>query len=88
MTRATSTYQTSDFALLPSIQFLCVLRRKPRLTSGPFGTITIELHEQDLALFAALKKSKSEINAALKLFRKRGKGKAAAEAEDEAEDDP
>ncbi|KAH9835201.1 uncharacterized protein C8Q71DRAFT_108596 [Rhodofomes roseus] len=84
LTKATSAFQTHNFALLPSVQFLCLLRHKPHSASGPFGAITVDMHVQDLPLFRELQRSKAQIHAALKLFRKRGaKGKSAAEADED-----
>ena len=72
VTDATAIFQTKQFLLLPSIQFLCLLetRLPPEQSSAPF----IELLPGDIDRYKALKNGQKEITAALKLSKKRGGG--------------
>ncbi|KAF8207331.1 hypothetical protein K438DRAFT_1962263 [Mycena galopus ATCC 62051] len=81
---ATAVVQTKQFAHIPPIQFLCLLSAPARLI--PTG---IELTQEDAARFKSLTGGLGKFNEAMKLFRKRGKKKAAAGGEsgdDDGED--
>ena len=70
VTDATLLFQTKQYLLIASIQFLCLLD-----TNFPFGQasscikVTSDL---DMERFRALKEGKDELISALKLSRKRG----------------
>ena len=67
---ATALFQTKQFLLLSSIQFLCLIETKlsPQQSSAPF----IELSTRDIDHYKALKNGQKELTAALKLSKKRG----------------
>jgi hypothetical protein len=67
----TSRLQTKQFAILPSMPFLCLLSvsLKVHPKSG-----TLELTQEDIDRFKALDKGSVKFQAAMKLSRKRGKG--------------
>jgi hypothetical protein len=70
---ATAPFQTKQFLLLPSIQFLCLTETKlvsPQQSLTPY----IELLPQDVDRYKALKNGQKELTAALKLSKKRGNG--------------
>ena len=64
-------FQTKQFLLLSSIQFLCLNKTKlsPQQSSASF----IELSPQDIDCYKALKNGQKELTAALKLSKKRGR---------------
>jgi hypothetical protein len=72
---AFSTYQ---YQLLPSIRLLCGLSAVPQA-----GSNNIELHTDDLRIYDTLEESSRKLEAAMKLFAKLGKSKAAQEANSE-----
>jgi len=66
-------FQTKQFLLLPSIQFLCLLesRLAPEHSSAPF----IELLSRDIDRYKAFENGQKELTAALKLSKKHSGGK-------------
>jgi hypothetical protein len=76
ITTATTAFSTNQFQLIPSTRLLC------RLTVGPqTRNNNIELHIDDLRVYDTLDDASKKLEAAMKLFAKRGKSKAAQEAE-------
>ena len=70
MTDSTLLFQTKQYLLIPSIQFLCLL--DTRFSSNqalPYIDVTSDM---DMERFKALKEGKNELISALKLSRKRG----------------
>ena len=67
-------FQTKQFLLLSSIQFLCLIEKivSPQQSSEsmPF----IELSPRDVDCYKALKNGQKELTAALKLSKKRSSG--------------
>ena len=67
----TSRLQTKQFALLPSMSFLCLLSVSPKVHSV---SGTLELAQEDSDQFKTLDKGTAKFKDAMKLSRKRGKG--------------
>lgn len=69
---ATAIFQTKQFLLLPSIQFLCLVDSKIPLqqSTSPF----IDLRSEDLDRYRALRDGQKDLTAALKLWKKRSNG--------------
>lgn len=69
---ATALFQTKQFLLLSSFQFLCLIETKlpAQQSSMPF----IELLPQDIDHYKALKKGQKELTLALKNSKKHGSG--------------
>jgi hypothetical protein len=67
----TSRLQTKQFAILPSMPFLCLLSVSPKVHSI---SGTLELTQEDIDRFNTLDKGSVKFKAAMKLSRKRGKG--------------
>jgi len=61
---------------LPSTSILCRLSATPQARNN-----NIELHSDDLRIYNTLEESLGTLEAAMKLFAKRGKGKEAQEVE-------
>ena len=72
MPDATALFQTKQFLLISSIQFLCLIETKisTQQSSMPF----IKLLPQDVDRYKASKMGEHELIAALKLSKKRGSG--------------
>lgn len=70
---ATSILQTKQFALLSSISFLCLLSSTPNTTA-----VGIELAQEDAERFKTLLAGQATFKA-MRLSRKRGRGKQNAE---------
>jgi hypothetical protein len=72
VTEATLLFQTKQYLLIPSIQFLCLLDTKfPSDQALSFVEVTSDI---DMECFKALKEGKNELISAIKLSRKRGGG--------------
>jgi hypothetical protein len=70
VTDATLLFQTKQYLLIPSIQFLCLLDTNfPSDQALPYIEVKSDL---DMERFKALKEGKNELIFALKLSRKRG----------------
>ena len=69
---ATAIFQTRQFLLLSSINFLTLLDYTGKVSSQQQGS-TLELLPQDLNRFRTLQKVNKELQAALKLSQKRGR---------------
>jgi hypothetical protein len=70
---ATALFQTRQFLLLSSIQFLCLIDTKLSPQQSTTGMPSfIELLPQDIDRYKALKNGQKELTAALKLSKKRG----------------
>ncbi|KAF8797488.1 hypothetical protein BYT27DRAFT_7237241 [Phlegmacium glaucopus] len=67
---ATSMFQTKQYLLAPSTQFLCLLDSK--ISEHQAQGLSIELTQRDLSYFRDLQKGETQFKAAIKLFRKRG----------------
>ena len=69
---ATAIFQTRQFLLLSSLQFLCLIDTKisTQQSERPF----IELSPEDLSRYKSLKDGQRELTVALKLSKKRGGG--------------
>ena len=76
ITSATITFSTNQYCLLPSTSILCRLSATPQARNN-----NIELHSDDLRIYNTLEESLGTLEAAMKLFAKRGKGKEAQEVE-------
>ena len=66
----TSIFQTKQYLLALSTQFLCLVDSKISETQAQ--GLSIELSPQDLIRFRKFQKSETQLKAAIKLFRKRG----------------
>lgn len=66
----TSIFQTKQYLLALSTQFLCLVDSKISETQAQ--GLSIELSPQDLTRFRNFQKSETQLKAAIKLFRKRG----------------
>ena len=74
---ATALFQTKQFILLSSIQFLCLIDSETKLPQAPpnqQSTLFIELLPQDIDSYKALKNGQKELTVALKLSKKHGSG--------------
>ncbi|KII84575.1 hypothetical protein PLICRDRAFT_167537 [Plicaturopsis crispa FD-325 SS-3] len=71
ITQATARLQTKQFALLPSIAFLCVISSKPTTSAT-----SLELPIADYELFKKLRDGESSLKHATTLYNKRAKGQA------------
>ena len=70
VTDATLRFQTKQYLLIPSIQFLCLLDTKfPSDQTLPYIEVTSDM---DMERFKTFKEGKNELISALKLSRKRG----------------
>ncbi|KAF8868413.1 hypothetical protein CPB84DRAFT_1808184 [Gymnopilus junonius] len=69
VTDATVIFQTKQFLIIPSFQFLCLLDAK--IPDNTLNGSFIEMPDLDLEHFRALKDANEQIVAALKLSRKR-----------------
>ena len=69
-------FSTNQFQLIPSTRLLCRLMVGPQMRNN-----NIELHIDDLHVYDTLDDASKKLEAAMKLFAKRGKSKAAQEAE-------
>jgi len=79
VTSSTISFGTMHYQLLPSKSLLCRLSSSPQVKND-----SIEIHADDLRIFDTLDNNVKTIEAAAKLFSKRGKGKVAeAISEDE-----
>jgi hypothetical protein len=79
VTSSTISFGTMHYQLLPSKSLLCRLSSSPQVKND-----SIEIHADDLRIFDTLDNNVKTIEAAVKLFSKRGKGKVAeAISEDE-----
>ena len=65
-------FQTKQFLLLPSIQFLCLINSKipPQQLMSPF----IDLMSEDLDCYQALRSGQKELTDTLKLWKKAAMG--------------
>ena len=65
-------FQTKQFLLLPSIQFLCLINSKipPQQLMSPF----IDLLSEDLDCYQALRSGQKELTDTLKLWKKSSNG--------------
>ena len=70
VTDATLLFQTKQYLLIPSIQFLCLL--DTNLPSDRELSCIEVTSDMDMERFKALKEGKDELISALKLSRKRG----------------
>ncbi|KAJ7690113.1 hypothetical protein B0H17DRAFT_983291 [Mycena rosella] len=77
--RATALLQTKQFGHIPSITFLCLLIATPKI----LRTGGIELSSEDSQRFTKLVGGLDKFNAAMVLFRKRGKKKPGEISEEE-----
>jgi hypothetical protein len=68
VTESTSIFQTKHFKILPSIHFLTLLSKEPRVDL--FG---LTLSREDQMLFLELQAEQSKFEAAMKSFRQRQK---------------
>lgn len=66
----TSRLQTKQFALLPSMSFLCLLSVSPKVHAQ---SSTLELTQEDSDRFKTLDQGTAMFKDAMKLSRKRGK---------------
>jgi hypothetical protein len=69
---ATALFQTKQFLLLSSIQFLCLIETK--ISPQQSSMLFIELLPQDVDRYKALKNGQKKLTAALKLSKKHGSG--------------
>src|ERR1700683_3122207 len=77
ITSATVAFSTNQYLLMPSTSILCRLSAIPQARNND-----IEIHSEDLRIYNTLDESSRQLEAAMKLFAKRGKGKAAQEVEE------
>ena len=77
---ATAIFQTKQFLLLSSLQFLCLVDTK--LSSAQLTASFIELSSEDVDRYRALRDGQKELTAALKLSKKRGGAGENLELED------
>ena len=82
VTSATVRFGTNHFQLLPSTSLLCRLSASPQVKNN-----NVEIQTDDLRTFDALERDVKKLEAAMKLFLKRGKGRAAQELATLSEDD-
>ena len=82
VTSATVRFGTNHFQLLPSTSLLCRLSASPQVKNN-----NVEIQTDDLRTFDALERDVKKLEAAMKLFSKRGKGRAAQELMTLSEDD-
>jgi hypothetical protein len=72
---ATALFQTKQFLLLSSIQFLCLIEKKlPQVPPSQQSPSFIELLPQDIDRYKALKNGQKELTVALKNSKKHGSG--------------
>ena len=69
---ATAIFQTKQFLLLPSLQFLCLVDTK--ITAAQLAASFIELTPEDADRYRALRNGQKELTAVIKLSKKRGGG--------------
>jgi hypothetical protein len=82
VTSATVCFGTNQYQLLPSTSLLCWLSASPQVKNN-----NVEIQTDDLRTFGALKRDVKKLEAAVKLFLKQGKGRAAQELATLSEDD-
>src|ERR1700683_2895404 len=80
-TSAMVAFSTNQTILMPSPSILCRLSAVPQARNN-----NIEMHSEDLRIYNTLDESSRQLEAAMKLFVKGGKGKAAQEVELNEED--
>ena len=69
---ATAIFQTKQFLLLSSLQFLCLIDTK--ITDAQLAASFIELTPDDVDRYRALRNGEKELTAVIKLSKKRGGG--------------
>jgi len=74
VTSATVSFRTKRYQLLPSTSLLCRLGVLPHAKNN-----NIEIQTDDLRIFDTLDKDVKKVEAAMKLFMKQGKWRAAQE---------
>ena len=82
VTSATVRFGTNHYQLLPSTSLLCRLSASPQVKNN-----NVEIQTDDLRTFDVLERDVKKVEAAMKLFSKRGKAKAAQELATLSEDD-
>src|ERR1700685_4171576 len=80
VTSATISFCTRHYHLSPSTSLLCRLAVSPQVKNG-----NIKVHADDLRIFDVLDKGIQKVEAAIKSFLKKGKGKVAQEILDDDE---
>jgi hypothetical protein len=76
----TAIFQTKQFLLLSSLQFLCLADSK--ISREQLATSFIELSLEDVNRYRALREGQKELIAAIKLSKKRGGGAEDLDLED------
>jgi hypothetical protein len=74
MMSATVHFGTNHYQFLPSTLLLCLLSTSPQVKNN-----NVEIQTDDLQTFDALERDVKKLEAATKLFSKRGKGRVAQE---------